>query len=199
MSFNLDQFRNTIVNGGARPTQFEMVVNWPASVAAGRLAGSLSRFMVHVSSIPSSQLGNIEIPYFGRKIKVSGDRVFAPLNITVFNDENFAIRKAFEEWMDRMQGHVTATSQYQGGNIDGGYTTSLQLTQLGRQGDTLRTYTFIGAFPVNLGEIPLDWGSTDQIESFTVEFQYQWWEVQGQIPTRDNPTINVDVTLNAGS
>ena len=198
MPFNLDQFRNTISSGGARPTLFEMFINWPSSVASGRVASSLSRFMVHVSAIPTSQVGMIEIPYFGRKIKVMGDRVFQPLTVQLFNDENFALRKAFEEWMDRMAGHRSATSQYRGGNTDGGYTTDLELVQYGRQGDVLRTYNFVGAFPTNLAEIPLDWNTTDQIQTYAVEFQYQWWEVKGQIPTRDNPTINVDVTVNAG-
>lgn len=195
MAFNLDEFRNTLVNGGARPTLFEMELRWPAGVVTGALASNLSRFMVKGASIPASTVGNIEVPYFGRKLKVAGDRTFAPLSVTIINDENFAIRKALEEWSDRMSGHRTATSQYRGGNQSGGYTVDFTLRQLGRQGNVLRAYKFVGGFPTNLSEITLDWGTNDSIEEYTCEFQYQWWEVEGQIPTRDNPSLNVDVTI----
>lgn len=196
MPFNLDEFRNTLVGGGARPTLFEMSINWPPSVAQGRIAAALSRFMVHVATIPASTVGAIEVPYFGRKIYVAGDREFAALNVTLFNDENFAIRRALEEWSDRIQGHRSASSQYQGGNTDGGYTAELELRQYGRRGEVLRTYSFVGSFPTNIGEISLDWNTTNQIETYTCEFRYQWWEVKGQIPTRDNPSVTVDVAIN---
>lgn len=196
MAFNLDQFRNTLVNGGARPSLFEMEIRWPTEIVAGRIAAALSRFLVQSSEIPGSTIGVAQQSYFGRKLSYMGDRTFAPLTVTVINDENFAIRKALEEWSDRMQGHRSATSQFRGGNQSGGFTTDMSLTQFGREGNRLRTYNFIGSFPTNLGSIALDWGTTDQIETYTCEFTYQWWEVAGQIPTRDNPTLTVDV--NAG-
>jgi hypothetical protein len=195
MAFNLDQFRNTLINGGARQSLFEMSLRWPADITTGRLAATLSPLMVQGATIPASTVASIDVPYFGRKVKVAGDRTFTPLSVTIINDENFAIRKALEEWMDRLAGHRTATSQYRGGSQSGGYTTELSLTQLGRQGNALRTYNFVGAFPTNLGEIALDWSTTDQIETYTCEFTYQWWEVSGQIPTRDNPSVTVDVTV----
>lgn len=195
MAFNLDQFRNTLVNGGARQTLFEMSLRWPADVSTGRLASTLSPLMVQASAIPASSVAAITVPYFGRQIKVAGDRTFAPLTVTIINDENFAIRKALEEWSDRIAGHRSATSQFRGGNQNGTYTTNLSVTQFGRQGERIRTYNFIGAFPTSLSEIALDWNTTDQIETYTCEFQYQWWEVAGQIPTRDNASVNVDVTI----
>ena len=151
--------------------------------------------MVQSTAIPASTLGSIDVPYFGRKLKVAGDRTFAPLNVTIMNDENFAIRKAIEEWSDRIAGHRSATSQFRGGNQNGTYTTELALTQFGRQGDRIRTYKFIGAFPTTLSEIALDWNTADAIETYTCEFAYQYWEVAGQIPTRDNASVNIDVTV----
>lgn len=195
MAFNLDQFRNTLINGGARPSLFEMELRWPASVSTGRIAETLSRFMVSVSEIPASTIGTIPVSYFGRKLNYLGDRTFASLSVTIMNDENFAIRKALEEWMDRMSGHRSATSQYRGGIQSGNFVSDLSLTQFGREGNRLRTYNFIGAFPNNLGTIGLDWSTNDSIETYTCEFTYQWWEVAGQIPTRDNPTLTVDVTV----
>ena len=41
----------------------------------------------------------------------------------------------------------------------------------------IRTYEFVGVFPVDLSEITLDWGDNDTIEEFTVTFAYQYWRV----------------------
>lgn len=198
MAFNLDQFRNTLVNGGARAALFEMELRWPSNIVTGPLATSLSRFMVQISEIPGSVVGTAPVSYFGRKLNYMGDRTFSPVTVTIMNDENFAVRRALEEWSDRMAGHRSASSQYRGGVQSGTFTTDLSVTQFGREGNRLRTYNFIGAFPTNLGAIALDWGTVDTIETYTCEFTYQWWEVAGQIPTRDNPTVTVDVGVGIG-
>jgi len=198
MAFNLDQFRSRLKDGGARPSLFEMELRWPQSVTTGVDAAKASRFMVKMAELPPSTLTPIVVGYFGRKLNVVGDRSFTNLTVTVINDEDFIIRKALEEWLDRMAGVSSAVSQYRGGSSEGGYTTTLSLTQFGRQGDRLRTYEFVGAFPNNVAAIPVDWDSTDSIETYTCEFTYQWWEVAGAIPTRDAPLVNLDTNVTVG-
>ena len=139
MSFNLDQFRSKLKDGGARPTLFEMELRWPQTVTTGVDAAKASRFMVKMAELPPSTLTPIVVGYFGRKLNVVGDRTFAPLSVTIINDEDFIIRRALEEWIDRMAGASSAVSQYRGGSSEGGYTTTLALTQYGRQRNRLRT------------------------------------------------------------
>ena len=197
MAFNLDQFRSQLKDGGARPSLFEMELRWPQSVTTGVDAAAASRFMVKVAELPASTMAPIAVGYFGRKLNVVGDRTFAPLTVTIINDEDFIIRRALEEWIDRMAGASSAVSQYRGGSGEGGYTTTLDVTQFGRQGPgaRLRTYQFMGSFPTELAAIPLGWDTTDTIEEYTCTFSYQWWEVAGDIPTRDAPLVNVDTNV----
>lgn len=196
MAFNLDDFRNQLTGGGARPTLFEMRLNFPTQVESDD-ASFKSPFMVKVAAIPASTMGSIDVPYFGRKLKVAGDRTFGTLSTTIINDENFTIRRALERWMDQMAGHRDARMQFPGRNTSNSYTTNLELVQLGRQGESLRTYNFIGAFPTELAEIALSWETSDSIEDYTCTWTYQWWEVQGDIPTRDNVSIKVDANFRA--
>jgi len=182
LPFNVQDFRNKLVAGGARPTQFEMQIVWPDAVrGSAGIAGAERdfRFLCQVSEIPASTIANIPVPYFGRKINYAGDRTFAPLNVTVMNDEDFKIRKAMETWMKAIQDHSTTLSQFAGGNASGSYATDGVVTQFGRNhnGQVLASYKFVGMFPVELSNIALDWNDTDKIETFTVQFQYQWWEV----------------------
>jgi hypothetical protein len=180
MPFNLNDFRNKFVHGGARPSQFEMQIAWPDAVrgAAGVSAAEADfRFLCQISEIPASTIGSIEVPYFGRKLKYAGDRTFATLTVTVLNDEDFKIRKAFEIWSQAVTAHQTTISQFDGGNVSGSYATDGLVIQHSRNsgGSQLHAYKFVGMFPTTLGAIALDWATVDEFEKFTVEFQYQYW------------------------
>jgi len=180
MAFNLNDFRNKFVNGGARPSQFEMQIVWPDILrgAPGVVGAEADfRFLCQISEIPASTITPIAVPYFGRKLQYAGDRTFTPLTITVMNDEDFKIRKAFEYWSQAITGHQTTVSQFDGSNIAGSYATDGVVIQHSRNsgGGTLQAYKFVGMFPSAVSAIPLDWEKTDSFEVFTVEFQYQYW------------------------
>lgn len=181
MAFNLNEFRNKLVNGGARPSQFEMQISWPEAVrGASSVSGAERdfRFFCKISEIPASTMQDIQVPYFGRKLKYAGDRTFSNLTVTIINDEDFKVRQALETWSAAISGHSTSASLFSGGINSGSYATDGVVIQHGRNngGRALKAYKFVGMFPVNVGSIALDWGTTDQIEEYTCEFAYQWWE-----------------------
>ena len=64
---------------------------------------------------------------------------------------------------------------------DGGYTRLLKVKQLEKNasesGEVLRQYNLHYGFPTNVSQIDLAYDSNDQIEEFTVEFQYSYWNV----------------------
>lgn len=186
MAFNLDDFRKVMSDGGARPSLFEMTIGFPGS--------GLSRsatFMTKISEIPGSTVGVIEVPYFGRKLKIAGDRTFATLSCTILNDENYRLRKKFEDWMKLIAGHETAV----GATRLDQYQTDLRLAQKRRNGSTAAFYFFRDAFPTALGTIAVDWSSTDAIEEYTVEFQYQYWDNIVTNPESPNVAVTVEVNV----
>ncbi len=70
------------------------------------------------------------------------------------------------------------TSQFNGGIAAGSYATDGIVIQMSRNngGESLFGYKFIGMFPTTISPIALNWASVCEIESYTVEFAYQWWE-----------------------
>ena len=56
------------------------------------------------------------------------------------------------------------------------YQVDFFVDQLDRNGDTLKSYTFRGGFPTALSDIALDYGTNNEVETFTVEFSYQFFE-----------------------
>jgi len=174
MAFNINEIRSQLVLGGARPSLFQVRINNPVQ-GAGDLK---TPFMVKASHIPASDLGLVEVPYFGRKFKVAGNRTFAPWPVTVINDEDFLIRNAMEEWSHAINSHVGNLREF-GEASPSEYKTDATVTQFSKTGVAIREYKFVGIFPTAITEIPLTWESVDEISEFQVSFQYDYWTVSG--------------------
>ena len=152
MAFNINEIRSNLALGGQRPTLFQVEMTNPAN-SAGDIK---TPFLVRASQVPASTLGFIEIPYFGRKVKIAGDRTFAEWNVTVMNDEDFLIRNAIEEWMNEINSHLGNVRGF-GSAADLNYKSTAEVTQFSKTGVPLRKYKFNGIFPVNLTEMEVDW------------------------------------------
>ena len=68
---------------------------------------------------------------------------------------------------------------------------SWSVTQLLRDGEPLRTYSFQGCFPSEVGAIELGYENNDAVAEFPVTLQYSWWEASqgGAVPAVGNSNI----------
>jgi hypothetical protein len=160
------------------------------NLAGGNDATNVSSkftFMARAGQMPGSTVNPIPVMYFGRELKFSGNRTFPEWTVTIMNDEDFVVRNTFEKWMSALNSHVT--------NVRSGsfpnqlsYSRDITVTQFSKFGTGvtgvpvaerltgIKKYKLVGAFPIDVSPIELDWGANDQIEEFTVTFSYQWWE-----------------------
>jgi hypothetical protein len=175
MAFNVAEFRSQMTGDGARPNLFSVSLTFPTNIANGGVAGQKVTFMAKASQLPGSTIGTVPVYYFGREMKFSGNRTFADWTLQIINDEDFAIRNAIESWMNSMNSNASNVRD-PAYSTPTSYTVDAQVTQYGKTGDTLKTYNFVGLFPIDLAPIDLDWGSNDTIEEFSVTFGYQYWE-----------------------
>lgn len=174
MPFNVNEIRSGLTLGGARPTLFNIQFINPANSAADIKVPVLCQ----AASLPSSNMGMIQIPYFGRVIKLAGDRRFESWTVSILNDEDFLIRNALEHWcnsINSVQGNLRGF----GTSATSAYKTNAIVTQYGKTGNTLRQYTLNGIYPESVSNIELSWGNADSVEYFTTTFAYDWWEVTG--------------------
>ena len=134
--------------------------------------------MCEATGIPQAELGMIQIPYFGRMIKLAGDRTYADWNVTIINDEDFLIRNAMEEWSNKIntfQGNIRSF----GSASPLLYKSQAQVVQYSKTGVPIRTYQYNGIYPTLISDIPLSWASQNEIERFQVTFAVDYWEVSG--------------------
>ena len=205
MAKSISDFKSYLKKGGARPNLFLVRLNFPSQLSQVADIGTITssanlttqaEFMVKTAQIPASNIGTIEVPYRGRMLKVAGDRTFEPWSVTVVNDGQFQIRQAFEAWSRGINALTENVAQL-GYGADGGasYCVDITVFQLSRDGqdpsrtpsnpnnvgvdgmEVIRAYKFYDAWPSAVSSIDLSFEANDQIEEFTVEFQYNFFEV----------------------
>ena len=173
MAFNVNTFRGELKQGGARPSLFEIQLFQPqgGTLNGGDLINK-SPFMVRAGQIPSSTLGTLIVPYFGRQIKLAGNRTFEDWTVTIINDVNFTSRTAVEQWMESIQELDSGV-----GATDLDYLVSrATISQLNRDDSIIATYELYNMYPQTLANIELSYDTADEIQSFDVTFSYSHWE-----------------------
>lgn len=175
MAFNVTEFRANLLGDGARPNLFQVTMTFPAFTTESTSSSQALTFLCKAAQLPGSTVGTVPLFYFGRELKFAGNRNFADWTITVINDENFKVRKAFESWMNSINSHAT-NLRNDLASAPSGYSVDAKVDQYDKAGNIIKSYKFVGAFPVDLSPIDLDWGANDSIEEFTTTLAYQWWE-----------------------
>ncbi len=173
MAFNIEQFKSQLVNGGARPSLFEVQIQTPP--AQQPQMPEDMRFFIEAANLPASNLGLIQVPYFGRIVKLAGDRTFEPWTVSVINSEDFSARDALEGWSSRINNLQANIRTY---NRERDYKSTAVVTQYGKDGEKLRAYRFEGLFPQQIGSIQLGWQQMDEIERFQVVWEYDYFVLE---------------------
>jgi hypothetical protein len=175
MAFNVAEFRANMIGDGARPNLFQVTLTFPSIAANGTAAGQKATFLAKAAQLPGSTIGQVPVYYFGRELKFAGNRTFADWTLQIINDEDFTIRNSIESWMNSINSH-SGNLRNAAAMSPSSYTVDATVTQYGKAGDALKTYKFVGMYPLDLAPIDLDWSSNDTIEEYGVTFAYQWWE-----------------------
>lgn len=169
---NINEFKSRLKGGGARANQFKVTLPFPTYAGGTDDTGDLS-FLCTATGIPGQDITATTVMFRGRELKLAGDsRTFGDWTISVLNDTDFKLYRAFEKWMNAInnltsnQG-LTNPLHYQ---VDG------IIDHLDRDGNSIKTYTLRGAFPNSLDGIALSYSTNNALESFDVTLSYQWFE-----------------------
>ena len=159
----INQFKANLIGAGPRNNRFEVFI--PRS-------GTKIQFLCKTAALPGQVIEPMEIKYKGLTVKLAGDRTFENWTITVLNDTNFKIRNAMERW----QNGINNMSDNEGLTNPVDYQVDCFVDHLDRNGNTIKSYTLRGLFPVGIGAIDLNYDEQAAVEEFTVEFRYQYFE-----------------------
>lgn len=166
MPLDIARFRSNLIDGGARPSLFQMEITGPLG-----LNFNLAPYHIRVASIPPTTVTPIVQKFAGRELKFAGQRTYPNLSVTILNDEGFTIRRQLETWMNAINERTLNTRSAAVIETLG----SAVITQYAKTGSVIATYQFTNLFPVTMAEIALDWSQDGAIEEYTVEFAYDYY------------------------
>ena len=176
------------IRGGVRPNLFKVEHAWPSAdtgltsptISGATASGAEVTYMCKSAALPATNVGTVELPFRGRVIKVPGDRTYETWTGTFYMDDAFALRSAYEKWIELTNGvdKNTASADIVDTWVD------IKITQLDKFGGAgvadptklteLRTYKLVQAFPVSVSQVSLAYDNNDSYEEFDVEFAYQY-------------------------
>ena len=187
---NISDFKSQLIGGGARSNQFRAYLHFPTYVSAGALEGARAQFLCKAASLPGSAITDVPVQYRGREVHFAGERTFQPWTVTIYNDVTFGLRNAFESWQSGIQRYAAT----EGKTNPSDYQVELEIHQLDRNGSTLKVYKFSDAYPIIIAPIQLDFETPNQIETFDVEFQYNYFTSNTGTDT-DGSSFGVNVSV----
>jgi hypothetical protein len=192
---NISDFKAQLTGGGARANQFRVGLSFPSFVTLGVVAGIQAQFLCNAAQLPASTIEPINVLYRGRPVNFAGERTFAPWTISVYNDTNFNIRNALEQWSNGIQNNGATTGITNPLN----YQVDLTVDQLDRNGATVKTYKFVDAFPTEVGDIQLGYDQGNAIETFNITFLYNYWTSNTSTGAGSGFSLNGTINTPVGS
>ena len=162
---NINQFRQSLAGGGARPNLFAVELNAPSGLADDFGGIKSAPFMIKTTAIPGQNIGPVDVPYMGRILKVAGNVTFDDWETTIINDEDFKVRRMVEAWAELINGKADNLAS---SSDPSQYMANASVIQFSKTGKPIREYAMIGAFPTTISGIELGWDSNDALEEFSV-------------------------------
>ena len=160
--FDIESFRGSF-KGGAKSYLFNMIPIIPT----GGNADALS-YLVKSTTLPATVIEEVPVSWQGFEFKTAGKYTYSTWSVVFHVDKDATIRQNFMEWQRFI--HDPTSNIYSSPDL---YMADQHVTLLNDSGSPITSYTFIGAWPSNVSDVPLDYTSTD-IAEFTVEFTYQY-------------------------
>ena len=174
------KFLSKWINGGARNNRFMVEISFPPALNVDGNLGEWVQYACHATSLPESTQGVISnADFYGRNIKLPGDKTFGDWTCSFYNDEDHQIRNLMLRWSELMLGHKTNVSA--GLPTQSDYFGAAKIYQENnRGGGSIGNIVEVEAFfPTNIAAIPLSWADNNTIQSFEVTFAMNWFGIEG--------------------
>ena len=170
------QFADAL-KASARPNQFKIHINFPTNLDNALEVNRAALFLTCQGSIPQSTIEDIQIMFRGKQYHEAGERTYSPWTCQIYNGTDFKVRSALERWSHT----ILAAESTAGLDVPTLYKQNITIKHLDRNGKVLRTYTLIGAYPQEVGEISLGFDQGNTIEQFPCTFVYDYFIINDDV------------------
>lgn len=185
MNTSLDEFVSEIKKSGMANANRYFVEIAGASKLIGLFCENAQLPGTQILSTPARTFGEIrEVPY---------ELQYDPVNLSLYVDNNWMVKKFFDEWRLKVFNYRNRTSGYYKD-----YVRNVKIYCYNKDNQQTYGVELYEAFPKTIGAINLDYGNKE-IPRLAVTLQYGWWaplRVSGQPNT--SSTANAESFVEAG-
>lgn len=130
-------------------------------------------FGVKTATFPNTNVGDIDVKYMGRSIHWYGDRTFnASWATTCILDGQWQIFNAIYAWHQGIGGAERIVSEDL--NAHENFKQNAYVTAYSTDGQIAHRVMLVGLWPQDIGELGMDWGSTDAPLDLSVTWVYDY-------------------------
>ena len=153
-------------DGGSRPNLYSVNLVCPVGTIPNL------QFYCKAATLPSSIIGEVNVPYLGRVAKYPGDRQFEDWTIDIINDQGMSLRNAFELWGELFNSYAGNSTPFP--NPRGAFGSAV-VAQLARDYTPIKWYQFFDIWPDNIASVQLGYDQNDTVSDFQVTFKYSYF------------------------
>lgn len=119
-------------------------------------------------TIQTTEHKQLSTPY---QMPISGN--FSNMALTFYTNDSFDTHKFFRIWMDTVM-NIDDNSM----NFYNEYKTDIAIFVFSRADKPPYIINVYNAFPIELGQVQLDYGANDQLATCEVTFTYSYWKIK---------------------
>jgi hypothetical protein len=166
----ISKLKNSL-NGGVRSNLFKVEITPGAGIT---LDPTLTQVMCTATSTPEATVGTIEVKHRGRTIYEPGDREPAgEWTATFWMDSEMKLYQAFWDWNQAIVGMGDDIEMDREAAAGG----TVKITQLGRDGNALKSWTLHEAWPTKIGENEMSNENENALSTSEITFAADWVEL----------------------
>ena len=132
-------------------------------------------------SLPSRHLMTTDVRIFGEMLTLPHSPIYGQVTMTFIADGKMKLKESFDNWMNQIFDKRSRKFNYYENYIE-----EVEITVVDKAGDTSYIVKLHEAYPIQVQDVGLSYGSHDYIR-FAVQFVYKWAEeVPGETYGADN-------------
>ena len=166
VDINIEKFGNALK--GQSRQNFQRLTHFEVT---GCGLSSDDSILITAAQFPASNIGHIEVPFRGRKVKIPGDRTFADWTISIYKDSNNSLREKFVKWSNDFEQHEATGAK----NLDNVCIWYVNAMDASHGTEKKRQIELINVFPLEVGPLEFSYDSVDSITKFDVTMAYDYW------------------------
>jgi hypothetical protein len=183
MTFSPDKFRTHIAAHGdlAKPSKFEVKVFRGNTVDVTEASRGLS-LQCEAAELPGFNINTIESKVYGPSWHIASIPTYSDVTLTFLCATNMWEKSYFENWMQKIipTGYInntTLTDVSPHAQYRDDYFSTIFIDQYAEYNSSKPSYrcALIGAFPISMASLSLNWGDSDGVHRLQVTFKYSKW------------------------